>query len=134
MTRSTNFPVSSFGSSLQDILRKAATTEVRLDCGSEALATRLMHRFHGFRAAAKREKHPDWQEFYRCGIHKDLKDKTILILNPRDSEFNQIFKDAGIDTAPAPEVVNVKIPQPGPKTGPFDPVEDFLADLRGTKK
>jgi hypothetical protein len=132
MPTKTNFPVSSFGSDLQLILREAATREIRLECGSEPIATRLIHRFHAFRSAAKREKHPLWEEFYRCGIHKDLKDKKVIILNPRDSEFREIFRKVNISTPPSPDVVNVKVPQPGPDK-PYDPVEDFLADLRGDK-
>jgi len=130
MTRSHRFPASSFGAELQATLREGANKELRLKFDSEALATRFMHRLNALRAAMKREDHPDWQQLYRCGVHKDINDKKILILAPRDSEFRQALQDAGVSlTAPVPDATEYHVKTPSIDS-PNDPAEDFLATLR----
>jgi len=130
MTRSNRFPVSSFGADLHATLREGANKELRLKFDSEALCTRFMHRLNALRAAMKREDSPGWQELYRCGVHKDIKDKKILILSPRDSEFRQVIQDAGISlTAPVAPITEYTIRTPSPDS-PSDPADDFLAMLR----
>lgn len=127
MTRTNRFPVSSFGAELQATLREGANKELRLKFDSEALATRFMHRLNALRAAMKREEHADWEQLYRCGIHKDPADRKILVLSPRDSEFRKAIAEAGVDlTAPIPETKEYEIKTPSP----LQPVDDFLADLR----
>jgi hypothetical protein len=130
MTRSHRFPASSFGAELQATLREGANKELRLRFDSEALATRFMHRLNALRAAMKREEHPDWQQLYRCGVHKDPNDKKILILAPRDSEFRKALQEAGVSlTAPVPESTEYHVKTPS-IDAPGDPAEDFLATLR----
>ena len=137
MTRSSRFPVSSFGDELQGVLRQGANKEVRIQFDTETLCTRFMHRLNALRAAMKREQHPDWEQLYRCGVHKDPTDRRVLILQPRDSEFRAAIQAAGITlAAPVPEVKEYKIATPDPASGPEkgpgsgDPAEDFLATLR----
>lgn len=135
MTRSSRFPVSSFGDELQGVLRQGANKEVRIKFDTEALCTRFMHRLNALRAAMKREQHPDWEQLYRCGVHKDVTDRRVLILQPRDSEFRQAIQDAGIPLVESPPQVSeykVDTPEPGPDSGSGsgDPAEDFLATLR----
>jgi len=85
-----------------------------------------MHRLNALRAALKREQHPDWEQLYRCGIHKDPIDPSILVLGPRDSEFRAAIAQAGVTLVdPVPEKIEVTVP-----TAPADPAEDFLATLR----
>jgi hypothetical protein len=77
----------------------------------------------------RREKHPDWEQLYRCGVHKDETDASILILAPRDSEFRHVLKEAGIDTpAEPPARSEYKIDQP-PAGEPLN-ADSFLATLR----
>ena len=128
MTRSSRFPASSFGAELQATLREGANKELRLRFDSEALATRFMHRINALRAALKREDHPDWQQLYRCGVHRDPGDRRTLILAPRDSEFRSVLKDAGVAVNPIPEVKEFNIKTPSPDGPPS--VDDFLSDLR----
>jgi hypothetical protein len=131
MTRSTRFPVSSFGADLHATLREGANKELRLKFDSEALCTRFMHRLNALRAAMKREDSPGWRELYRCGVHRDIADKKVLILSPRDSEFRKAIQDAGIDlSTPVAPIVEytIRTPMPGAPSG--DPAEDFLATLR----
>jgi len=130
MTRSTRMPASSFGSELQATLREGANKELRLKFETEALATRFMHRLNALRAALKREQHTDWEQLYRCGVHKDVKDKKVLILAPRDSEFRQALLDAGVDVSPPAPVTEYTIKTTSPDGPPIDPAEDFLATLR----
>src|SRR6516162_8664705 len=125
MTRSNKFPASSFGAELQSVLREGGNRVLRLSFETEALATRFMHRLNALRAALKREKHSDWEQLYRCGIHKDATDKKILILAPRDSEFRAAITAAGVTVTPPPEVSEYTI-----RTSVSDPAEDFLATLR----
>jgi|SRR5215471_9352264 hypothetical protein len=126
MTRSPRFPASSFGAELQATLREGANKELRIKFETPKLCTRFMHRLNALRAALKREQHPDWEQLYRCGIHKDTIDGSILILGPRDSEFRSAIAQAGVSlTAPVPERIEVTIP-----TAPADPADDFLATLR----
>jgi len=135
MTRSSKFPIASFGSELQATLREGANKELRLKFDSEALATRFMHRLNALRAAMKREQHPDWEQLYRCGIHRDVKDHKIVILSPRDSEFRSVIQDAGVDLiAPVPPISEYEIktpepPDPDKKAKPGESAEDFLATL-----
>jgi hypothetical protein len=130
MTRSKQTPVSSFGADLHATLREGANKELRLKFDSEALCTRFMHRLNALRAAMKRESTPGWQELYRCGIHKAIGDKKTLILAPRDSEFREVIKAAGIDlSTPIAPVVEYSIHTPV-QGEPNDPAEDFLATLR----
>ena len=128
MTRSSRFPASSFGAELQATLREGANKELRLRFDSEALATRFMHRINALRAALKRENHPDWEQLYRCGVHRDTGDRRTLILAPRDSEFRSVLKDAGVTVNPIPEVKEFTIKTPSPDSVPS--VDDFLSDLR----
>ena len=133
MTRSTRFPVSSFGGELQATLREGANKELRLKFDSEAIATRFTHRIHALRAAMKREQNADWENLYRCGIHRDPADRTIVILSPRDSEFRKALSEAGVSiTAPVPEVseYTISTPQPSPSALARDSADDFLATLR----
>ena len=132
MTRSSKFPVSSFGAELQATLREGANKELRLKFDSEALATRFIHRLNALRAAMKREEHSDWEQFYRCGVHRDPSDRKTIILSPRDSEFRSALQDAGVSlVAPVPEVSEYTIRTPeGPLAPAIDPAEDFLATLR----
>jgi hypothetical protein len=130
MTRTSRFPASSFGAELQATLREGANKELRLKFDSEALATRFTHRINALRAALKREAHSDWEQLYRCGVHRDPADRKIVILSPRDSEFRAALADAGVDVAPVPPVTEYTIKTPeGPSVAP-DPAEDFLATLR----
>jgi len=123
MTRSARFPASSFGAELQATLREGANKELRIKFSNAKLCTRFMHRLNALRAALKREDHADWEQLYRCGIHKDILDPCTLILGPRDSEFRSAIKDAGVSlTAPIPEKVEVTVSS--------DPADDFLATLR----
>ena len=127
MTRSTRFPVSSFGAELQATLREGANKELRLKFDDEKIATRFMHRINALRSAMKRENHSDWEQLYRCGVHRDPTDKKIIILSPRDSEFRAPLKAAGVDLVPPiPETKEYDIKSHGPS----EPVDDFLADLR----
>ena len=131
MTKSNRFPASSFGAELQATLREGANKELRLKFDTEAMATRFMHRINALRAAMKREAHQDWEQLYRCGVHRDVLDRKIIVLSPRDSEFRTTLKDAGIVLAPPAEVkeYNIKTP-PAPEVLPPDPTDDFLATLR----
>jgi len=128
MTRSSRFPASSFGAELQATLREGANKELRLKFESEALATRFMHRINALRAALKRENHTDWEQLYRCGVHRDPADRKTLILAPRDSEFRSALQDAGVTVSPLPEVKEFNIKTTGPDSPPS--VDDFLSDLR----
>ena len=130
VTRSTRFPVSSFGAELQATLREGANRELRLKFESEALATRFIHRLNALRAAMKREEHRDWQMLYSCGIHRDPADKTIIIISPRDSEFRRVLTEAGIDVAKEPPISEYTIKATSPGDPPLDPAEDFLSTLR----
>jgi hypothetical protein len=133
MTRSHRFPASSFGAELQATLREGANKELRLKFDSEAIATRFMHRINALRAAMKREAHSEWEQLYRCGVHRDPSDRKIIILSPRDSEFRTALQDAGVTlTAPIPPISEYTIKTPkalAPSIDP-DPAEDFLATLR----
>lgn len=132
MTRSNRFPVSSFGAELQATLREGANKELRLKFDTEAMATRFMHRLNALRAAMKREQHSDWEQLYRCGVHRDATDHKIIILSPRDSEFRAALKEAGVNiSTPPPEVKEFTIKTPDPEAAPpLDPAEDFLSTLR----
>lgn len=130
MTRSTRFPTSSFGAELQATLREGANKELRIKFSSEALATRFIHRLNSLRAAMKREQHSDWEQLYRCGVHRDPQDRAKIILAPRDSEFRAAIKESGVDlTAPVPEVSEYVIKTPAPEDR-RDSADDFLATLR----
>lgn len=132
MTRSKLLPSSSFGAELQATLREGANKELRLKFDSEAIATRFMHRINALRAAMKREDHADWEQLYRCGVHRDPADRKTIILAPRDSEFRGALQNAGVAlAAPVPEVSEYTIKTPKtPDAPPTDPADDFLATLR----
>jgi hypothetical protein len=126
MTRSKHMPLSSFGAELQEVMRQGANKEIRITFDTEALATRFLHRINTLRVAMKREKHPDWEQLYRCSARKDEQDPKILIVAPRDSEFLPALKSAGIAVV-EPEISEYKVPTPAPDSGG---VEDFLGELR----
>lgn len=127
MTRSDKFPVSSFGTELFATLREGANKKIRLKFDDEATATRFRARVNSFRQAMRREKHPQWEELYRCGLYKDP-DKTVVVIAPRDSEFLEALNKAGvplgITPAPIPEEKEVRI-----KSESADLTEDFLASI-----
>jgi hypothetical protein len=129
MTQSKHLPVTSFGAQLHSVLREGANKELRLTFGTEKLATRFAQRINALRNAMRREKHPDWQQLYRCGVHKDTTDPRILIVGPRDSEFTQAIKNAGVKISEdPPESVSYTIDQPAP--GMPLSADSFLATLR----
>src|SRR6516164_9447428 len=96
MTRSTRFPVDSFGSNLHAVLREGANKELRIKFLDDRIATRFIHRLNALRAAMKREAHPDWKRLYACGIHRDSTDRRIVLISPRDSEFIEAITEVGI--------------------------------------
>lgn len=115
-------PTSSFDSSLIDALRSGSREPVTLEFETAKQATKFRHRIHGLRAAMRRESHPDWEQLYRAGVYIDVTDPKKVIIRPRDSEFHDVLKAAGVKlTADEPPTT------PETKTG--DTVEDFLAGL-----
>ena len=129
MTRSDKIPVSSFGAVLQATLREGARKKLVLKFPTEAMATRFRSRVNGFRAAARRANHPDWEQFYRCGLYKDDDPKHVIIA-PRDSEFDDVLVQAtGLQTPSPIEVIEheVKVALPGEEP---DPTDVFLSGLR----
>lgn len=132
MTRVKDMPASSFGANLHEVLRKGANKELVLNFPTSALAVRFRHRINALRSAMKREKHPDWKQLYRCGVYVDPARPNTLIIAPRDSEFNDVLKKAGVETDSL-ERIEYSIPvsaTPFDKPDPYDPAESFLATLR----
>lgn len=126
MTR-TKYPASSYNNDLRDILREGAIREHRFTFNTPGEATTFTHRLNSYRNAMKMEKYPGWEELYRAGIRRDKKDKTTIIVAPRDSEFEYALKDfkANLTSTPEPSKGDT-----APSVDPTDGVEDFLSDLR----
>jgi hypothetical protein len=126
----TRFPVSSFSSSLQAVLRKGAEEEVRLNFQNENLAIRFMHRINSLRSAMRKEGHKDWEQYYRAGVYRDRKDATVVIIAPRDHEFREAIDKAGVQTTP--ELRGFDPPQEVAEVSK-NAIEDFLSEIRGKK-
>src|SRR5215468_10983433 len=103
------FPSSSFGTVVHSVLREGANRTVKMKFDTERLATRFAQRVNMLRAAMKREDHPDWEQLYRCGVHREPGAPNILIFSPRDSEFAETARAAGIKVE-EPEVFEFDIP------------------------
>lgn len=122
-------PMSSFGEELHKALRLGCKQEVTLTFAEERLAIRFRQRIMALRRAMRAEKHPDWQEAYRCGIFH-TKGELKVTLRPRDSEFKDVL--AGLETPPPPPIA---APQDTDgavveDSAPVDPAEALLRDLR----
>ena len=120
------FPVSSFGSDLQAVLREGAEKELRLTFPTDKIATRFMHRINSLRSAMRKEGHRDWEQYYRAGIYKDRGNPSVVIIAPRDYEFKETIQKAGVQT------VDDSAPPLAAPSG--DTVDDFLSSLRTPKK
>lgn len=114
-------PVSSFGDELQKALRLGCKQEVILNFPSEKLASRFRQRIMALRRAMRTEKHPEWQEAYRCGVFLE---GARVTLAPRDSEFAGVI-GALPPAPPLPEAPSLVEGAPEPS----DPADAFLASL-----
>lgn len=103
------YPVSSYGPELMAALVKANREPVTLDFPNRRIAAKFQLRINQLRAAMRGENHPDypfaarvvcsllWGE--RIGKPEDPKGEKAarIILKPRDSEFSDVLKNAGVD-------------------------------------
>ena len=129
MTQPKQHPSTSFGSDLQSVLREGANKVLRIKFPSEKLATRFAQRINTLRSTMRKEKHPDWEQFYRAGVYKDDTDKSVLTIGPRDHEFHDALVAAGIALPnEAPERLDYTIEQPA--SGEPLNADSFLAQLR----
>lgn len=128
-------PVSSFGPELMTVLRKGADSRSVYALPDPKAAFRFMSRINSLRAAMRREGHVDSDRVYRAGIRIDKENKCNVIVEPRDSEFGDILKRAGVDgpfippTGPILEVIDDLV-KPG--VAP-DSADSFLANLTSKK-
>lgn len=120
----THDPITSFGAELNAVLRQGANKEVRIKLPDKNLAIRFKQRLNKLRVAMKAAKHPDWEQLYRCGITTDPSDPCTIILRPKDSEFRDFIKGAGVSTEEPPAVTSVSVGESTP-----DAVDSFLAEL-----
>lgn len=142
----TKQPASSFGPELLALLKKGSTEVVTLSFSLGKDAIRLRHRIHQLRAAMRRDHHPDWQQVYRAqvvleGPHvkpgvPDPNKPQKLIVSPRDSEYTQVLKDAGVEVLaqnPVDLPLDTKVLLPE-ATDAEDPAEAFLSKLHLTEE
>lgn len=128
MTKS-NAPVSSFGPELQNALRAGANAELRLNFDDPKMAIRFIARINALRAAMRREKHPDTDRLYRAGVSISRENPKCVIIAPKDSEFRDILRTAGVkDVLPSPSVNEIEVATPRPGVVD-DPAATFLAGL-----
>lgn len=121
-------PVSSFGPELQSALRSGSNKRLELSFESPALAVRFAARINQLRSAMRAEGHPDADRLYRAGVYLPKGTCTVVIM-PKDSEFRDALKAAGVDNVPEPPTVvrhEISTPRPGVVA---DPANDFLASL-----
>lgn len=123
----THHPVSSFGKELQDALRAGSNKEVRIEFTTPELALRFNQRINSLRAAMRREAHPDSDQLYRAGVRISKENPKILIISPKDSEFRDALKAAGLEAAPLPQVITISM-TPSPGVSP-DAADAFLSTL-----
>lgn len=118
-------PLSSFGPELQTALRKGIDREYRITFASHDMATRFKQRVNQLRQAMKHENHADWKNLYRVGLYNDRRDSRVVIIAPKDYEFNSFLDAAGVPDLPPtpPKESATAIP------GPSGSVDDFLAEL-----
>lgn len=105
-------PFSSFGNELYATLKKGTMEKVEIKFDLFTVAFRFQQRLHAMRAAMKRESHPDTAMMYRArtsliwpeGGGPNGRDAlgAVLTISPRDSEFADIVRNAGIDTSVRP--------------------------------
>lgn len=133
----TKQPASSFGPELLALLKSGAESRVEIPFAKGKDAIRLRHRIHQLRAAMRRDKHPDWEQVYRTqvlleGPHikpgvPDPNQPQVLVVSPRDSEFNEAIQRAGVKILePTPLVLT---PIPELQVDANDPAEAFLKTL-----
>lgn len=125
MTKS-KLPVSSFGPELQDALRAGSNTQIELVFETPSMAVRFASRINALRSAMRREGHSESDRLYRAGV--SIKGCTVVIA-PKDSEFRDVLKRAGIaGIPPSPTVhqIDVATPRPGVVD---DPATSFLQTL-----
>lgn len=133
MTKS-KLPVSSFGPELQNALRAGSNEELRLVFDTPQMAIRFSARINALRAAMRREKHPDTDRLYRAGVSISRENDKCVVIAPKDSEFRDVLREAGIrGTPPSPHVTKLEIPTPRPGVE-HDPANDFLANLTEATK
>jgi hypothetical protein len=89
-------PLSSFDPRFRELLLQGAKEVVEIPCASRSEAVRLRQRLNQYRFAAKQyfgeADHSAWEPLYRCIVQQ--KD-TVLLLRPRDSEFDKALGLAG---------------------------------------
>lgn len=120
----THDPITSFGAELNAVLRQGANREVRIKLPDKNLAIRFKQRLNKLRVAMKAAKHPDWVQLYRCGITTDPSDPCTIVLRPKDSEFRDFIKGAGVSVEEPPAVTSVTVGESTPEA-----VDSFLAEL-----
>jgi len=107
MTRpkSSRYTVGSFGPELMAILLKGARERVEIPCPDQRTMKFIQMRLQMLRGAMYREKHSQYELVTRARTTRhwapDNKDKDcVLIVQPNDSQFTEIFKQAGVEATP----------------------------------
>lgn len=152
MTRPRNkYPIESFGPELMTALVKGGKEGLELRFETKTLAHRFQQRVHMLRQRMREESHPDYTVASRAvvsllwGPKSEVKEwdedhmgkKGALIrIRPRDSEFGQVLKNAGVTEQEINERdpladIGTTLPQeyrPLPETEPSgmpDPLEAY---------
>lgn len=155
MSRSkTRYPVESFGPELMAVLLKGSREKVILKFeGAEGAGKKQAHAFHRrihtLRSKMREEDHPDFNLAARALVSifwgaratqeggdkvpvewaSDIAGKrgAIIVLRPRDSEFDDILKQAGVEV-PKPSIPETYITQPpADEQASLDALMDDLA-------
>ena len=95
-------PLSSFNPRFRELLLQGAVGEVKLTCASRSEATKLRQRLNQYRFAVKQHSPDDtasWEPLYRCIVQQK---HSILVLRPRDSEFETVLDRATMLFLPSP--------------------------------
>lgn len=126
------YTVSSFGHELLQTLLKGSQERVEIPCPDQRTMKHIQMRLNMLRGAMFREQHPSYRIVTRARTSRtwDKTDKNkncILIIQPNDIQFVEIFRAAGI-VSHTPDDLLDGIENPVVKTEPepeIDPYEKW---------
>lgn len=144
----TKMPIESFGPELFNALIEGSKRKVELNTDYKT-AVKLRMRIHQLRARMREESHPlypiaakahltiSWPDSIETltsykKIHhpKNPKSPVTLTISPHDSEYGDIFKDAGIDVLPIDHNLFTDTVSPNGDTDSPPTLEDLLKDFK----
>jgi hypothetical protein len=131
-------PVSSFSPELLVALLKGAREKVEIPCPDQRTMQYLQMRIQMLRGAMGREGHPQYALVTRARTTRTWNAKVskntdcVLVIQPNDSQFNKVLKDAGIEATQndqdlLDETITPSIDPNGDDsiTSPIDPYAKF---------